>query len=240
MIAGDARPLSATRRVVARKMAESARTIPAVTLHRSAPMAGLLARRRRLSELTGMPISIDAMLARAAAVTLAEFDLLNSVFDEDAFTVRVLPARNIAVAVDTDRGLTAVVLREPDRRDDAASSRLLGELVARAREGRSRIEDVSDATFTVTNLGGFGIDAFTPIVVPPQVAILGIGRFAAAEPDAPATLSLTFDHRVVDGAYAARFLARLVDHLDDASVGGPSSPQDRAADPAGRETEASG
>jgi len=161
------------------------------------------------------------MIARAAAITLTQFDLLNGVFDEAAAAVRVLPERHVAVAIDTDRGLTAVVLRGADRRDELDLSAALTELVERARAGRSRTDDLAGATFTITNLGGLGIDAFTPIIVPPQVAILGIGRFRADERTAPATLSLTFDHRVVDGAYAARFLARLVECLADPSVGGP-------------------
>jgi pyruvate/2-oxoglutarate dehydrogenase complex dihydrolipoamide acyltransferase (E2) component len=228
---GEVRPLSATRRVVARKMSESARTIPTVTLHRSAPMATLRERRRRLAHTAGSPPSIDAMIARAVAVTLGEFDLLNAVFDEDAMAVRVLPVRDIAVAVETDRGLTSVVLRAADELDDRELSAILLERVGRARAGRSRMDDLAGATFTITNLGAFGIDAFTPIIVPPQVAILGIGRFLPDERSAPATLSLTFDHRVVDGAYAARFLARLVEHLADDSAG--ESPTSRVPPPGG-------
>lgn len=220
---GDVRPLSPTRRVVARKMAESARTIPAVTLHRSVLLAGLLDRRRRLAEATGASPSLDALIARGVAVALAEFDLLNSVFDEEALAVRVVAERHIAVAVDTDRGLTAVVLRAPDTLDDVEASAALAELVARARAGRSRIDDLTGATFTITNLGAFGIDAFSPIIVPPQVAILGIGRFDKGQPGAPATLSLSFDHRVVDGAYAARFLARLVEIMES-PVARPEGP----------------
>jgi pyruvate dehydrogenase E2 component (dihydrolipoamide acetyltransferase) len=195
-------------------MAESARTIPAVTLHRSVQLRGLLDRRRRLAETTGTSPVLDAMIARAVGATLAEFDLLNAVFDDDALAVRVLRERDIAVAVDTDRGLTAVVLRAPDTLDDLGASAALGELVARARAGRSRIDDLTGATFTITNLGAFGIDAFSPIIVPPQVAILGVGRFDTGQASAPATMSLSFDHRVVDGAYAARFLARLVETLE--------------------------
>ncbi len=85
----------------------------------------------------------------------------------------------------------------------------LGEMVTRALAGRVLPDDVSGATFTITNLGGLGIDAFTPIITPPQAAVLGVG---AARPwrGRPATLSLTFDHRIVDGADAARFLADVV------------------------------
>ncbi len=120
---------------------------------------------------------------------------------------------DIGVAVDAPAGLTVVVLRSADERQAADLAEELGALVERARAGRSRVEDLTGARFTITNLGGFGIDAFTPIVPAPQAAILGVGAYDRAAPDPRATLSLTFDHRVVDGAYAARFLARLADDL---------------------------
>jgi len=212
---GALRPLSATRRVVARRMAESSRTIPAVTLHRTALLATLLERRRQMAAEARSTPSIDAMLARAVAVALADFELLNGTFDENAMAVRVWPERHVAVAVDTERGLTPVVLRRADRRDELELSTELADLVNRARGGRLTPEDLAGATFTLTNLGSLGIDAFTPIILPPQAAILGVGRFRVDERDVPTTLSLTFDHRIVDGAYAARFLGRVAESLSE-------------------------
>ncbi len=208
---GELRTLSATRRTVARRMAESHRTIPAVTLHRDASMAAILERRRRIAAQTGSAPGVDAMLARTVAMTLTDFDLLNGSFDEAQMAVHVAPERNIAIAVDTDRGLITVVLSSADRRTEIELGTTLAELVTRARGGRSLLEDLQGATFTITNLGSLGIDAFTPIIPPPQAAILGVGRFRKEVRDVPATLSLTFDHRVVDGAYAARFLGQLAE-----------------------------
>jgi len=213
VIEGQLRPLSATRRVVARRMAESSRSLPAVTLHRSLSMATLLERRRILARQLDRPPIIDAMLAHAVGTALAEFELLNGSFDDDALAVRVWPDRNIAVAADTEHGLTAVVLRAADRRDEIDLSDALVELVERARARRSRPDDLTGATFTITNLGSLGVDSFTPIVTPPQAGVLGVGRIRLSDVGSPATLSLTFDHRVVDGAYGARFLGRLEELL---------------------------
>jgi pyruvate dehydrogenase E2 component (dihydrolipoamide acetyltransferase) len=113
---------------------------------------------------------------------------------------------DIAVAVDTEAGLLAPVLRAVDRvglRELAARSR---ELAALARAGQLKGEDMRGAVFTFTNLGMYGVDAFTPIITLPQCAVLGVGRIVPRE---GLTLSLTFDHRVVDGAPAARFLDSL-------------------------------
>jgi pyruvate dehydrogenase E2 component (dihydrolipoamide acetyltransferase) len=124
---------------------------------------------------------------------------------------------HIAVAVDTDVGLLVPVLRDVDQMSVSEIADQSRELVARAREGQLKAEQMRDATFTVTNLGMFGIDAFTPIIHFPQCAILGLGRIihepaVIADRIVPRdmlTLSLTFDHRVVDGAPAARFLNTL-------------------------------
>jgi pyruvate dehydrogenase E2 component (dihydrolipoamide acetyltransferase) len=126
---------------------------------------------------------------------------------------------NIGVAVDTERGLLVPVLRNvPDRTLLDVADDLWG-LIERARSGKSKAEDFGGATFTITNLGMYGIDAFTPIINLPECAILGIGRIARkpVEKDGElglgyvTTLSLTFDHRLVDGAPAARFLQRAAE-----------------------------
>jgi pyruvate dehydrogenase E2 component (dihydrolipoamide acetyltransferase) len=213
----DLRRLSPIRRVVARKMTEAWLTIPAVTLHRPLPLASVLAARDRLAA-GGRKPALDILMAILVARALAEYDLLNGSWREDARAVVVHPTRNIAIAVDTPLGLTAVVLREADQRTPAELGGALVDMVARARDGRSLPGDVADATFTITNLGGLGIESFTPIITPPQSAVLGIGAIRP-EPAAerPAAVSLTFDHRVVDGADAARFLGRLADLAREAA-----------------------
>lgn len=120
---------------------------------------------------------------------------------------------NIAFAVDTDAGLMAPVIRDVDQLSLEQVVERSRELIEKARANKLTADDQRDATFTITNLGMYGIDAFTPIITLPQCAVLGIGRIA----DGALTLSLTFDHRIVDGAPAARFLqtlARLISRGD--------------------------
>ena len=216
---GELRPLSTFRRVVARKMAEAWRTIPAVTLHRSVPFARLLTARERLADPTGRKPAIDVLLAIFVGRALAEHPLLNGSWREEERAVLVHPGRNVAIAADTPQGLSAVVLREADRRPVGELDADLVAMVERARAGRSLLVDLAEATFTITNLGGLGVEAFNPIITPPQSAVLGVGAVRPDPPDQrPATLSLTFDHRVVDGADAARFLARLAELVSEAAV----------------------
>jgi pyruvate/2-oxoglutarate dehydrogenase complex dihydrolipoamide acyltransferase (E2) component len=209
----DVRPLSGTRRVVARRMAESARSIPAVTLHRRVVVEHLLAFRDRVGGATGRRPIIDALLAHITARALAEYDLLNARWDEEGVAVAVMPRRSVAIAVDTPRGLTTVVLPDADSRDPIDLDRQLATLVERALAHRSRPEDVQGGTFTLTNLGQLGVDAFTPMITPGQAGILGIGAISGEHGSRSALISLSFDHRVCDGAYAARFLGRLSELL---------------------------
>jgi pyruvate dehydrogenase E2 component (dihydrolipoamide acetyltransferase) len=126
--------------------------------------------------------------------------------------------------VDTDAGLLAPVLRDADRLSLGEVATQARELIAAARAGRLTAEQMRDATFTVTNLGMFGIDAFTPIIHLPQCAVLGVGRIVRAPavvgdrivPRDMLTLSLTFDHRIVDGAPAARFLEAIRRSIEQA------------------------
>jgi pyruvate dehydrogenase E2 component (dihydrolipoamide acetyltransferase) len=209
--AADLRPLSPVRRVVARRMTEAWQTIPAVTLQRSVAFGALLELRGRLADGERKP-AIDTLLARIVALALTEHDRLNGSWREESRAVLVHPERNVAIAVDTPRGLTIVVLGRADARTIPDLDADLRAMVLRARDGRSLPADVEGATFTITNLGALGVEAFNPIITPPQCAVLGVGALhATAAGSDQVTLSLTFDHRVVDGADAARFLARVVE-----------------------------
>jgi len=131
--------------------------------------------------------------------------------------VRVHDQINIGVAVNLDEGLIVPVVRHVDRKDLGQISRDSRDLAERARSGRLQLDDLSEGTFTITNLGTTGIDLFTPIINPPQVAILGVGmiqRRPVVVGDAlairpSAYLCLVFDHRALDGVPAARFLQEL-------------------------------
>ena len=204
--------LSPVRRVIADRMSQSSRDNATVTLTAEIDATRLVEFRGRCP--APKPGYTDVFV-RLAALALADHPMLNASLDDG----HVLLHRSIhvGIAVDTDTGLLVPVIGDADRksieeiRDEAAA------LAARAREGQLRPDDLRGGTFTITNLGMHGVDAFTPIINPPQSAVLGIGRIAMrpvvrdGQVVARYTviLSLTFDHRLVDGGPAARFLAAL-------------------------------
>jgi pyruvate dehydrogenase E2 component (dihydrolipoamide acetyltransferase) len=165
--------------------------------------------------------SYTDILAKLAALALERHPTLGGRWEGDHL---VLSGKvHIGIAVDTPEGLLVPVLRDAARMSLVDLSRRSRELIEAARAHRLRAEDLAGATFSITNLGGFGIDAFTPIIHFPETAVLGIGAIrkeaVVLENGGLAardriTLSLTFDHRVVDGAPAARFLQALVQSIE--------------------------
>jgi len=206
--------MTGVRSIVAERMAQSARTAAHVTLTTEADAAELVRLRKQLKE-DELPISYDTLLVKIAAQALREFPNLNATLVGDE--IHLLQDINIAVAVDTERGLIAPVVRDTDRKGLSQLEREIRGLAEKARVGGLSPDDLVGGTFTVTNLGIYEIDAFTPLTNPPQCAILGIGRIVAkpAVSDGEVrvkptvTLSLSFDHRIVDGAPAARFLQKV-------------------------------
>jgi pyruvate dehydrogenase E2 component (dihydrolipoamide acetyltransferase) len=206
-------------------MATSAQTVAAVTLTTEADATKLLQLRKqaqadRADADSDVPGPSD-FLVRLVALALAEHPALNAELT-DAGIVQHAQA-NIGIAVDTPQGLLVPVVRDAANLSLEAVARESTRLIGAARAGTLRPAELAGGTFTITNLGMFEIDAFTPMVNLPQCAILGIGRIVARPvvvDDASEqvavrrmlSLSLTFDHRLVDGAPAARFLQR-VKHL---------------------------
>jgi pyruvate dehydrogenase E2 component (dihydrolipoamide acetyltransferase) len=214
----DHTPLSGVRGVIAQRMSESAFTAPHVTLHTEADATDLVAARRQINEELaggGIKISYNALLVALVARALREHPALNACLHEEE--IRIYEAVNIALAVDTDRGLLVPVIRDADRLDLVGIQQAGDELIQRALRGASLPNDLSGGTFTITNLGMYEIDGFTPIINQPQSAILGVGRILSRPVDVGGqvglrqmmTLSLSFDHRIVDGGPAARFLQRV-------------------------------
>ncbi|MEY2532134.1 MAG: hypothetical protein QOF29_44 [bacterium] len=210
---------TAARRMTARRMAESARTVAPVTLHRRADADGALATAAGL-KAAGVPATFTHVLLRCVAAALGEHPGLNAVWDGE----RLMRSHgvHIGLAVDVDDQLLVPVIRDAGTLSIADLARIAGGLVARCRSGTASADDLRGATFSVSNLGMLGVEQFTPIVNPPQVAILGVGAIArelVPTDDGFAVrrrchLSLTFDHRAVDGAPAARFLDALVTGLE--------------------------
>jgi pyruvate dehydrogenase E2 component (dihydrolipoamide acetyltransferase) len=216
---------TAARRMTARRMAESARTVAPVTLHRRADADAALATAASL-KAAGVPATFTHVLLRCVAAALGEHPALNAVWDGE----RLMRSRevDIGLAVDVDDQLLVPVVRDAGALSTADLARIAGGLVARCRSGTASADDLRGATFSVSNLGMLGVEQFTPIVNPPQVAILGVGAIArelVPSDDGFAVrrrchLSLTFDHRAVDGAPAARFLDALVTGLQGSGPAG--------------------
>lgn len=217
-------PLGRLRRITAERMAASARSVARVTLFMPVDMTEAVRFRTQLApefeRRYGARLSYDAMIAKAVALALRDHGELNAQWADGA--VRPLPEINIGIAVALDDGLVVVVIRQADAKPLHQIQAELRDLVDKARAGRLGPDDLSGATFTITNLGNYGVEAFTPIVNLPEAGILGVGRISRQ----PAvvgnelvirdqmTLSLAFDHRVTDGAPAARFLQRVKEILE--------------------------
>ncbi|MBL8154025.1 MAG: 2-oxo acid dehydrogenase subunit E2 [Anaerolineae bacterium] len=215
-------PMSRLRQVIADRMVASAQTTASVTLTTEVDSTELVRVRQSLKDASlndPRPVpSYTDLLAKLTAEALTEHPGLNARLQGDALVSS--PAVHVGFAVDTERGLIVPVVRDVHRKSIRQIAAESAALVEQARNGTIRPDDLSGGTFTLTNLGMYDIDAFTPIINLPQCAILGIGRIvpkqvvidAAAERLAIRQmmfLSLTFDHRLVDGAPAARFLQRV-------------------------------
>jgi pyruvate dehydrogenase E2 component (dihydrolipoamide acetyltransferase) len=209
-------PLSGMRRTIAERMHLSLQSTAQLTMTTQADVTELV---RLRSAADG--ISHTDVLVRACALTLAEHPGLNAVVTDTEIR-RYRPVR-IGIAVAVPDGLLVPVLPDAGALTLTQIALATRDLVARARAGRLSPADLDGGTFTITSLGGYGIDSFTPILNPPQVAILGVGRIAEqpARRDGQLdwrqvmTLSLTVDHRAVDGAPAAEFLHDLAGRLAD-------------------------
>jgi len=195
-----------------------------VTITREVNATELVARREApapgFEAATGVRLSYTDLLVRETARLLPYHPILNSTLTEEGIVLQ--PEVHMGFAVALDNGLIVPVIREANRKSLGEITRERVELAARAREGTLGMEEIEGGTFTITNLGSFGSDAFTPIINLPQVAILGVGRIVArpmvVEGQVTACpsmwLSLTIDHRVVDGAPGARFLDALASSLE--------------------------
>lgn len=214
-------PLTGLRRIIAERMAASVHTAARVTLVTEADATTFVEAREQLkasvADEWGFAPGYNDLLGIIVARALREFPYMNARLSDDGEVIERLPVVNLGMAVDTERGLLVPVIRDADQKGLRAFGAEFRALVERARVGKSLPDDLSGGTFTITNLGMHEIDAFTPIINLPEAAILGVGRIQAKPVVRDGeiivrqmwTLSLVFDHRVVDGAPAARFLQRI-------------------------------
>jgi pyruvate dehydrogenase E2 component (dihydrolipoamide acetyltransferase) len=209
-------PLTGIKKTTAERVSRSMKTAPHSAVVMEVDMTNAVKLREERQ------VSYTEMLVKAVAVALKKHPFLNSTLTEDE-KIRVYEDVNIGVAVATEHGLIVPVVHNADNKSLAEIASKLREIADKAREGKLAKEDVTGGTFTITNLGMYGVDMFTPIINPPEAAILGVGRIVD-KPVAEAkqivikpmmTLSLSYDHRIVDGAPAAQFLQEIKKILEN-------------------------
>jgi pyruvate dehydrogenase E2 component (dihydrolipoamide acetyltransferase) len=224
-VPGGVQPLTRLRKITAERMATSARTTARVTLFLEADFSEAARFRRQLqpefARLGVDRLPWDALIAKAAGLALVEHPRVLAQWVDGGLQSTDAVHVGVAVALEPE-GLVVPVLKDAHTRPLRDLAADLIALTDKARAGRLNPTALQAGTFTITNLGAYRIDGFTPLVNPPETAILGVGRIAdkavvvdgKIEPRTMSTLSLSFDHRVVDGAPAAAFLARLAELLE--------------------------
>jgi len=210
-------PFTGMRKAIAMNMAFSAQTIPAIQLEIDIDMEKTLALwEQAKSHAADKKVSLTALIVKTAAWALTRHPILNSQLGQNE--IMLLPEVNIGLAVAIESGLIVPVIRQTDRKGILELAEGINDVTQRARQSKLRGSDLEGATFTISNLGMFGIDRFTAIINPPQVGILAVSavkkRFVGNELGEPVlhnmmNMRLSTDHRVVDGAEAARFLSDL-------------------------------
>ena len=217
-------PFAGIRKIVAENVAKSAQTAPHVTLTAEVDMTeAVRARAQVLAEFEqkyGTRLTFTDLIAKACARAVHDHAIVNASLQGNE--IRIAGEVNIGVAVAVDGGLVVPVVRNADKKALPEISAELKQLVEKARNGKLSGKDISGGTFTVTNLGAYGVDVFNPIITPGQSAILGVCRIAEkpvvmngqVAVRSMMNLCLSFDHRVMDGAPAAQFLQRVKELLE--------------------------
>jgi len=211
-------PFIGMRQMIAERMTQSLQTMAQVTLHTEVDATELVKLREQLKQ--EFDLTYTDLIIKAVAKALKEHPLLNATLVGDE--IHLLEEIHIGMAVALEDGLLVPVVRDADKKSVQEIAQETRRLAQGAREGTLTVDEVTGSTFTVTNLGAYGVDGFTPIINPPEVAILGVGRIV----EKPAVhegqivrrstmvLSLTIDHRIVDGAPGAEFLRTVREILE--------------------------
>ena len=224
---GETLPLSRIRKRIADRMTDSYQTTPHIYLTLEVDMHEAEQSRKRMNQLTNeSSISLTAYLVRIVAWALKRHPTLNASFDDDQ--IKLWDQVNIGIATAIDEGLIVPVIHNADKQSIREINQQLRELTQQAREGTLTRDDIRDGTFTISNLGMYGIQSFTAIINPPQSAILAVGALTrkpvvvdnadSIQVRPMMMMTLGADHRIVDGAVAAEFLADLVDALETPEV----------------------
>jgi len=222
----DIQPLTRIQKISGPRLQASWINLPHVTQHDLADITELEEKRQQLkgaAKERGIGLTPLAFIMKACIATLKEFPKANASLSEDGVSLVYKNYFHLGFAADTENGLMVPVIRDADTMDVYELARELGELSLLAREGKLKANQLQGASFTVSSLGGIGGTAFTPIVNAPEVAILGVSRSSMQpvwienefRPRLMLPLSLSYDHRVIDGAYAVRFTTFLSQALSD-------------------------
>lgn len=206
------------RRLIFDKMTKSKQTIPHYTVVELADVTKISGMIEDY-KAAGIKVTYTAFFVKAAAIALKEFPYLNAIYNEGKKNYTLKKYYNIGVAVDTPNGLTVPVLKNADRKSINKISGEVRDLAEKARNNTLSLEEVQDATFTVTNVGTIGGLMSTPIINYPEVAILGVHKVTeetvGGEKRYSTYISLSCDHRLIDGAMGTRFLVRVKNILEN-------------------------
>ena len=219
-----AKPLVGIRKVIAERMALSWNTAPHVHLTVEVDMTAVLGLKENLVRATGQKASVTELVVKCAAYALREMPVVNASLMDNQIVLH--EAVNIGIAVALDDGLIVPVVRNADQKNLSQLREAIVSLGGKARSGKLSPDEISGGTFTVTNLGMFGTDHFTPVINPPESAILGVCRIVEKPVVLAGTIVtrpmsnfiLGFDHRLIDGAVGAKFMARLRELLENPSL----------------------
>lgn len=215
-----AQPHSAMRRTIARRLTESKSTVPHFYLQAECRVDALLALRAQINQTASQKVSVNDLIVKAVAVTLQAMPEMNVSWTDEALLH--YHDVDISVAVSTDAGLITPVVRNANNLSLSALSQNVRQLAERARDGKLQPHEYQGGSFTISNLGMYGVQNFAAIINPPQAAILAVGaaeRRVIADGDDMViaqmlSMTLSVDHRAIDGALAARWLARFKETLE--------------------------
>lgn len=217
-------PLTGIRKIVADNIAMSIRTAPHVTLVSEVDVTSVLAMRKQIvpefEKRFGVKLTVTALIIKAVALAILDNPIINASLTDDSIVIH--DAVNVGVAAAIEGGLVVPVVKDADVKSLAEISAEIAELAGKARTGNLSLDEMQGGTFTVSNLGTYGVDSFNPVINPPQSAILGVCRTVEkpvildgqVQARSMMNLCLSFDHRVMDGAPAAQYLARVKELLE--------------------------
>ena len=223
-------PMSPIRKAIAKQMTLSKTIIPETTLIKNVDVTKLIELRSQLkpqAEKQGIKLTFMPFFIKACAIALQEFAMLNSSYDQQTEEVVYKQYYNIGMAVDTPRGLMVPVIKGADQLHILQIAHAVNDLAERTRDGKLKMDEMSDGTFTITNFGSVGVEIATPVINYPEVAILGVGTIEKKPTvnkenniviKSILPLSLSIDHRLIDGADGGRFLMRLNELLESPAL----------------------